>query len=151
MNLTEAVEGIVEIVRANRDALTTVLTNRSLVLKELAAGRIFTIPEEHWNSRVFFISGFVHFREKKDGVCSLYEIAVYPWFRGQGFGKILVEMLQERETIIRLKCSVRNKIAQKLWKDCGFKEVGIETKWNRRKGRESTYKVLEWGRKNGNV
>jgi queuine/archaeosine tRNA-ribosyltransferase len=81
---------------------------------------------EHQNK----VIGFVSFHHRRDGWTTIYDLCVEEALRGKGFGRALVEAIQEQahhagQEGIRLKCPV-NLPANGFYARLGFARVAIE-------------------------
>lgn len=74
---------------------------------------------EHWTVAEPEL-GFCHWRLRRDGWATIYEMAVWPWARGLGVGRALVESLGPR---VRLKTDVWSE-ANKFYLALGFRLAG---------------------------
>ena len=78
------------------------------------------------------VAGFVDFHQRKDGQITIYGIVVAPNARCQGVGRMLVEVLQQRQPArIALKCPTDNE-ANAFYAALGFQCIGVEAPTKRR-------------------
>lgn len=77
------------------------------------------------------VGGFIHFHLRRDGVVTIYDVAVSPLVRRQGIGKMLVETVAALSPVgkVKLKCTTTNP-ANLFYKRCGFTLLGTEPSTN---------------------
>ena len=73
------------------------------------------------------VIGFCKYHRRKDNWTTIYEIAVLEEYRGEGYGKQLINYLLQRKHCINLKCPVDNK-SNKFYKKIGKYVKTIEGK-----------------------
>lgn len=88
------------------------------------------------------IIGFVHYRHRRDGQTTVYEICVDQQFRGQGVGHLLIRsLIQEAQLCICLKAVV-GLPANGFYEHLGFELIRTE------QGKKRALNVWRYERKN---
>jgi len=117
----------------NRSSLGFIL--RSTIEKQIENRELLVC--EHNNEVV----GFISFHSRLDGWVTIYDLCIEKLYRGKGFGKKLVEIVEEQaykegQIGIRLKCPI-DLPANDFYAHIGFKKVNVE------KGKKRSINIWE--------
>lgn len=127
-------DAIKVIADANRAHLGFVL--RPALAEGLARGWLYVA------TRQATLIGFVHFRVRRDGWVTIYEICTAEAFRCQGVGRALLTAtyaLAQAQRGLRLKCPVGS-TANQFYAELGLCRVGEE------QGKRRALAVWQWGK-----
>lgn len=95
---TSDLDAIKQLADANRESLGFVM--RSALSFGMAKQWLIVAERQHQ------IIGFAHYRHRRDGQTTLYEICVQAEMRGQGVGKVLVQHLCAEAALLGKSCLV---------------------------------------------
>ena len=95
----------------------------------IASRRASTVIERHGK-----VVAFANLYEWENGICSIGNVMVAPWARGQGVGKYLIDSMLNiastayQATEVRIACFNRNAPALWLYTKMGFESYAIEAR-----------------------